>query len=72
MKNIAIFYASSTGNTKAIAEQLSKNLDGIKEYNIKLTGCEYMRDYENLILGISTWEDGKNARRLGKKLGRVF
>ncbi len=69
MKNIAIFYASSTGNTKAIAEQLSKNLDGIKEYNIKLTGCEYMRDYENLILGISTWEDGKMQEDWEKSWG---
>lgn len=59
MKNIAIFYASNTGNTKEIAKQISKSLDGIKEYNLKVTGCEYMQDYENIILGVSTWEEGR-------------
>jgi len=59
MKNIAIFFASNTGNTKAIANEISKDLEGIKEYDIKLTGCEYMRDYHNIILGISTWDNGQ-------------
>lgn len=59
MKNIAIFYASNTGNTKEIAKQISKSLDGIKEYDLKVTGCEYMQDYENIILGVSTWDEGK-------------
>jgi len=59
MKNIAIFYASTLGNTKKIATHISKSLDGIKEYDLKVTGCEYMQDYENIILGVSTWEDGK-------------
>ncbi|WP_417333811.1 flavodoxin [Halarcobacter sp.] len=59
MKNIAIFYASNTGNTKEIAKQISKSLDGIKEYDLKVTGCEYMQDYENIILGVSTWEEGR-------------
>lgn len=58
MKNIAIFYASSTGHTKSITQEVSSNLQEIKEYNLKVTGCEYMRDYENIILGVSTWEDG--------------
>lgn len=59
MKNIAIFYASNTGNTKDIADEISKDLENIKEYNIQVTGTDYMQDYENLILGISTWEDGQ-------------
>lgn len=58
MKNVAIFYASNTGKTKDISDEISKHLEEIKEYNIKVTGCEYMQDYENIILGISTWEDG--------------
>ena len=58
MKNIAIFYASTTGRTKDIATEISKHLEEIKEYNIKVTGCEYMRDYHNIIFGISTHENG--------------
>ena len=59
MKNIAIFYASNTGHTKKVADEISKHLDGIKQYDLNITACEYMQDYENLILGISTWEDGR-------------
>ncbi|WP_072681628.1 flavodoxin [Arcobacter sp. LA11] len=58
MKNIAIFYASSTGKTKFIANELSIHLEELKEYNIQVTGTEYMRDYSNIIFGISTWDGG--------------
>ncbi len=59
MKNIAIFYASSTGSTKKIADEISIDLAEIKEYNIRITGSEYMTDYDNIIFGISTLENGK-------------
>ena len=58
MKNIAIFYASSTGKTKFIADEISIHLEELKEYNIRLTGTEYMSDYSNIIFGISTWDGG--------------
>lgn len=58
MKNIAIFYASNTGKTKFIADEISIYLDELKEYNIKVTGSEYMSDYSNIIFGISTWDGG--------------
>lgn len=58
MKNVAIFYASTTGRTKDIADEIAKHLEEIKEYNIKVTGCEYMSDYHNIIFGISTWQNG--------------
>ena len=58
MKNIAIFYASSTGKTKFVADEISIYLDELKEYNIRVTGAEYMSDYSNIIFGISTWDGG--------------
>ncbi len=58
MKNVAIFYASKTGRTKDISDEISKHLEEIKEYDIKVTGCEYMTDYYNIIFGISTWDGG--------------
>jgi len=58
MKNVAIFYASKTGKTKDISDEISKHLEEIKEYNIRVTGCEYMTDYHNIIFGISTWDGG--------------
>ncbi len=59
MKNIAIFYTSSTGNTKFVADVISKDLEEVKEYSIELTGTEYMADYSNIIFGISTWSKGE-------------
>lgn len=58
MKNIAIFYASSSGHTKEVAHMISTRLDEIKEYNINVTGSEFMNDYDNIILGVATYEDG--------------
>lgn len=58
MKNIAIFYASKTGKTKLIANEISIHLDDLKEYNISVTGTEYMNEYSNIIFGISTWDGG--------------
>ncbi len=58
MKNIAIFYASTTGKTKCIADEISIHLDELKEYNIRITGAEYMSEYSNIIFGISTWDGG--------------
>lgn len=59
MKNIAIFFASNTGKTKKVADEISKDLENIKEYNIQVTGVDFMIDYENIILGISTYENGE-------------
>lgn len=58
MKNIAIFYASKSGNTKKVADLLSLGLDDIKEYDLTITHCEFMNDYENIILGVATYDDG--------------
>lgn len=58
MKNIAIFYSSSSGDTKKIADEISSLLDGIKEFNIELTTSDFISDYDNLIFGISTYSQG--------------
>lgn len=71
MKNIAIFYASRTGKTKDIADEISKHLEEIKEYNISITGSEYMIDYENIIFGISTW-DGGSIQKDWQKIWNEF
>lgn len=54
----AIFYASSTGNTEEIAENISKALDGLETYNICNTDVSEINNYDKLILGISTWGEG--------------
>lgn len=54
----AIFYASSTGNTSNIAEQIGKELSIDEIHDIADVSLEKMNEYENVIFGISTWGDG--------------
>jgi flavodoxin I len=60
MMPIGIFYGSSTGNTKNIAEKIKYNLDpGLADiYNVKDAKIEDVEKYENIILGSSTWGEG--------------
>jgi len=57
MKNIAIIYGSSTGNTKDVADKIAKKLSGNDVFvadvsNVKL---DELSKYSNFILGTSTW-----------------
>jgi len=60
MKNTGIFYGSSTGCCHAIAEmvRVEMAIPPSDMYDISHTGGEILTRYENLILGISTWENG--------------
>ena len=57
--NTAIFYASSTGNTENIAQEISKNLEGIPAFDISQKGVDEISNFDKLILGISTWGEGE-------------
>ena len=54
----AIFYASSTGNTKDVAQMISEELDHIDVFDISQYDIQKMMEYDNLIIGTSTWGDG--------------
>ncbi len=60
MKPIGIFYGSSTGNTKKIAENIKSSLEpGLVDiYDVKYVKKEDVERYENIILGSSTWGEG--------------
>ena len=60
MKKIGLFYGTSTGRTKKVAE-LIKNEFGAKTvelHNIKDVKAEDILKYDNLILGTSAWGVG--------------
>lgn len=60
MKKIGIFYGSTTGTTKEIAEKIATEL-GVKGddiFNVASTAPSKVGDYEVLIIGASTWGDG--------------
>lgn len=60
MKTIAIFYGSSTGNTKDVAESIRKKLNGneVLLIDVAKAKVEDFNQYNNLILGTSTWGMG--------------
>jgi len=61
MKPIGIFYGSSTGNTKKVAEEIKENLDPglVDTYDVRYARIKDIEKYENIILGASTWGEGK-------------
>ncbi len=60
MKNIGIFYGSTTGTTEAIAHKIAKQLkvDEKDVHNVTDTAPSDLGDYETIILGSSTWGNG--------------
>ena len=57
MNKTAIIYGSTTGNTENAANQLS-GLLGADVYNVNSNPVEALINYDNLILGTSTWGEG--------------
>ncbi|MCM1137193.1 MAG: flavodoxin [Duncaniella sp.] len=60
MKKIGVFYGSTTGTTKEIAEKIAKQLgvDNKDVLNVASVAPSKVGDYDVLILGASTWGDG--------------
>jgi len=61
MKNIALFYGSTTCYTEMAAEKILAEFQGqdIPMFNIKDCDLKKMEQYDVLILGISTWDFGE-------------
>ena len=55
----AIFFASSTGNSEEIANQIASALGNVEVFDLAGTKIEKLNDYDKLILGGSTWGDGE-------------
>ena len=57
MKKTGIFYGTSMGNTESVAEKIAKELDA-NLHNVADNPADELRQYDNLILGTSTWGVG--------------
>jgi flavodoxin I len=57
MRNIAIIYGSSTGNTKNVAQKIAQKLSGENVLLKDVSAVKFndLADYPNIILGTSTW-----------------
>lgn len=60
MKKIAIFYGSSTGNTKSVAHSIADKLSGFDVHlaDISNAAAEHLTEFSCLIFGTSTWGYG--------------
>ncbi len=60
MAKTLIVYGSTTGNTEMVAETILDHWDDdeIELQDVADTNPEELSNYENLILGSSTWDDG--------------
>jgi len=60
MKHIGIFYGSTTGNTKAIAERIQKafGADNADIHDVASASANDLQNYLYLIFGTSTWGAG--------------
>lgn len=59
MKKIAILFGSSGGTTQSIANSIAKKIEGeIKVFDVANLSTKEIEEYNNLILGTSTWGVG--------------
>lgn len=58
MKNSAILYGSSLGNTKFVAEKISKLLPSSSLSTVSSLKKEDVERFDSIILGVSTWGIG--------------
>ncbi|WP_020611226.1 flavodoxin [Sediminispirochaeta bajacaliforniensis] len=58
MSKIAIFYGSTTGNTKDVAERIQNALGDAELFDIADTSVEKMEEYDAVVVGTSTWGAG--------------
>lgn len=58
MKTIIVF-GSSTGTTQGIAERIAEKFDGAEVRDAADFSAEDVADYDLLILGSSTWDEGE-------------
>ncbi len=59
METVGIFYGSTHGSTKAVAEKIQKILGKKAEiHNIKKASADLIAGYKNLIFGTSAWGIG--------------
>ena len=74
MKPISIFYGSTSGKTKKIAENIKTNLksDFVEIYDVKYAKIEDVEKQENIILGTSTWGKGLLQSDFKKFLNNIL
>ncbi|WP_432696536.1 flavodoxin FldB [Marinobacterium sp. YM272] len=61
MDKIGLFYASTTGNTESVAEQIAGLIGGerVELHDLAVEPVAAIEGYSRLVFGISTWDYGE-------------
>ena len=63
MSNILIFYGTTTGNTKMVAQKIADGLNAVGKpselKNVAKITPKILNSYNTLIIGSSTWDSGQ-------------
>ena len=59
MKKTCVIYGSSTGTCEDIAKRIASKLDNAEVVDAAKLNVETIADYDNLLLGTSTWGAGE-------------
>jgi len=59
MSKTGIFYGSTTGNTKLVAEKIGKLLENADVRDVGKVFADEIVEYDNIIMGTSTWGMGE-------------
>lgn len=76
MSRIGLFYGSKRGDTADAAEKIKEAFDKIEQdlvdvYNVKKVDLSRMEEYDKLILGSSTWEEGSLQMHWMRAIARM-
>jgi len=58
MKAVAIIYGSSGGNTQSAAKNIASKVEGSVLFDVSSVNIGHIEEFDNLILGTSTWGMG--------------
>ena len=63
MADILLIYGTTTGNTEVVASKINQYLTeanhNVTLKNVAQTSVEELNNYQNIIIGSSTWDDGQ-------------
>lgn len=59
MNKTIVIYGSSTGTCQALAEKIAGKLGGVETLDVQNIDADKLGEYQNLIIGTSTWGAGE-------------
>merc|ERR1712216_632491 len=69
---IGVFYATTSGHTQSVAEQIADKLNVGDTFDIGAVDASKLAQYETLVLGAPTWNTNADVQRSGTSWDQVL